>query len=48
MASTQFSYAYRFSFDGGLTFTYCDLDGAGSTPPATVSTMQLGTMTVVP
>jgi len=28
--TTIYSYAFRFSSDGGLTYTYCDGDGAGS------------------
>jgi hypothetical protein len=40
-----YSYTYRFSQDNGLNFTYCDLDGAGSTP-AMDANGPLGSMTV--
>lgn len=43
-----YSYTFRMSLDGGLLWTYCDLDGAGSNPGLTFSTTQLGTMTVTP
>jgi hypothetical protein len=48
VASTNFSYTYRFSQDGGLRWTYCDRDGAGSNVGLTFTTAQLGTMTVTP
>jgi hypothetical protein len=41
-----FSYTYRFSVDGGLNFTYCDLNGAGSDAGLTFEAAQLGTITV--
>lgn len=44
----SFAYTFRFSFDGGQQFTYCDLDGAGSNAGLTFSSAQLGTMTVTP
>jgi len=40
-----FSYAYRFSIDDGITWSYCDLDGSLN---GTVETNQLGTLTVNP
>jgi hypothetical protein len=45
-ASGVYSYTYRFSNDGGATFTYCDVDGAGWNPGLTFSSAQLGQMTV--
>jgi hypothetical protein len=41
-----FSTVFRFSNDGGVLWTYCDLDGAGSNPGLTFETTSLGTMTV--
>jgi hypothetical protein len=41
-----FSYTFRFSFDDGITWTYCDLDGAGSNPGLVFDPTQLGTLTV--
>lgn len=46
--TTDFAYTYRFSFDGGQTFTYCDLDGAGSNAGLTFEAAKLGNMTVTP
>lgn len=43
--ATTFSYTFRFSFDDGLHYTYCDLDGAGSNPGLTFSPTQLGVLT---
>lgn len=46
---TDFSYAYRFSYDDGLTFTYCDTDGSGSNlGAASFSSAALGVLTVTP
>jgi hypothetical protein len=45
---TTFSYVARFSFDAGLTFTYCDLNGAGSNMGLTFESGQMGLMTVTP
>ncbi len=42
----SFSYAFRFSRDGGLNHTYCDLDGAGSNGGLVLDTAQLGALTV--
>jgi hypothetical protein len=46
----QYSYVYRFSSDGGNTFTYCDTNagdgGSGSNPGLTFSPADLGIMTV--
>ncbi|HVG59253.1 MAG TPA: Ig-like domain-containing protein [Hyalangium sp.] len=47
-ASTTFAYAFRFSQDNGLRWTYCDLDGAGSNESLLFDTSQLGVMTVTP
>ncbi|MBF5044192.1 MULTISPECIES: IPT/TIG domain-containing protein [Myxococcaceae] len=41
-----YSYTYRFSFDSGLNWTYCDLNGAGSNGSLPLETTQLGVMTV--
>ncbi len=48
-AAGTYSYVFRFSFDNGVRWTYCDVNGAGSNPgfdfePAS----QLGPMTVTP
>jgi hypothetical protein len=43
-----FSYAYRFSIDGGLNFTYCDTNGAGANAGLTFETANLGQITVNP
>jgi hypothetical protein len=45
-AAGAYSYAFRFSLNGGAHFTYCDLDGAGRNAGLTFSTAELGTMTV--
>lgn len=47
-ATTDFLFTYRFSFDDGFNYTYCDLDGAGSDPGLDFSAAQLGVMTVNP
>ena len=41
-----YSYAYRFSQDGGGRWTYCDTDGAGANGGLTFESFNLGTMTV--
>ena len=46
LALGDYSYAYRFSSDGGATWLNCDLDGA--TIPSEFSTAQEGLMTVAP
>jgi hypothetical protein len=43
-----YQYTYRFSNDGGESFTYCDLDGAGSNPGLAFDPALLGVMTVTP
>ncbi len=48
VAATQFAYTTRFSFDGGLTWTLCDLNGAGSSGAFTFQATQLGVLTVSP
>ena len=40
-----YSYTFRFSLDGGFSFTLADLDGAGANAGLTFSTAQLGTAT---
>ena len=48
-ATTHFAYAYRFSLDDGLNWTYCDNNGAGSNlGPTSFDPAQLGDMTVNP
>jgi hypothetical protein len=44
----NFSYAFRFSRDGGLRWTYCDLNGAGSNTGLILETAQLGPLRVNP
>ena len=46
--TTRFSYTYRFSFDDGLRWTYCDLNSAGSNEGLTFEPEQLGVMIVNP
>lgn len=41
-----YSYVYRFSFDGGNTATYCDVDWAGSNSGLTFDLAAMGTMEV--
>jgi hypothetical protein len=45
-AAGTYAYTIRFSFDGGASYTYADLDGAGSNAGLTFSPAQLGTMSV--
>jgi hypothetical protein len=40
-----YSLVYRFSLDSGASWTYCDLDGAGSSMGNDFSIAQLGTVT---
>jgi hypothetical protein len=47
-AAGSYSYGYRFSFDNGVRWTYCDLNGAGSNASLVFETAQLGPMTVTP
>jgi hypothetical protein len=47
-AAGNYSYVFRFSFDNGVRWTYCDLNGAGSNPGLDFETAQLGAMTVTP
>ena len=46
--TTTFYTGYRFSLDGGLNFTYCDRDGAGSDPTFDFNPDLVGRMTVTP
>jgi collagen triple helix repeat protein len=41
-----YAYTYRFTLDGGQSWTYCDLDGAGTAPGAAFDVTQLGLLTV--
>ena len=45
-STTQYSYTYRFSLDGGVNWTYADIDGNGSNGGLSFDVNQLGTMTV--
>lgn len=48
-AGGTYAYVFRFSFDGGQSVTYCDLNGAGSNSGNTFEpATQLGVMTVTP
>ncbi|MEZ4403387.1 MAG: IPT/TIG domain-containing protein [Kofleriaceae bacterium] len=47
-ATGDYRYTYRVSLDDGLTFTYCDLDGAGANAGLIFSSNQLGVLTVAP
>jgi hypothetical protein len=42
----SYAYTYRFSNDGGGSWTYCDTDGAGSGPALNFDSAALGQMTV--
>ncbi|MBI2378904.1 MAG: hypothetical protein HYV07_33220 [Deltaproteobacteria bacterium] len=43
-----YAYTARFSLDEGLSWTYADLDGAGSNGGLSFETLQLGSLTVTP
>jgi len=45
-AAGNYSYVFRFSSDNGASWTYCDLDGAGSNVSLTFSPAQQGLMGV--
>jgi hypothetical protein len=45
-AAGTYAYTYRYSLDGGLTWSYADADGAGSNAGLTFSAAQIGLMTV--
>lgn len=47
-ASATYAYTFRFSQDGGVRWTYCDVNGAGSGAGLTFESTQLGSMTVAP
>lgn len=47
-AAGSYAYTFRFSRDGGVHWTYCDLNGAGSNPGIDFDSGQLGVMTVTP
>jgi cysteine-rich repeat protein len=49
-APGDYSYAYRFSLDSGASWTYCDVDGAGSDafPTLSFDTPQIPDLTVTP
>jgi MYXO-CTERM domain-containing protein len=46
-ATGTYEYAYRFSFDAGASFTYCDTNGAGSNGGLTFEPGMLGAITVL-
>ena len=43
-----YGYTFRFSFDDGKSWTYCDTDGAGSNTGLAFDLSAVGTMTVAP
>jgi hypothetical protein len=45
-ASGTYAFTYRFSLDGGATWTVCDADGAGSNAALDFETPELGILTV--
>ncbi len=45
-AAGSYAYTFRFSLDGGLNFTYCDSNGAGSNGGLTFEANSLGAITV--
>lgn len=47
-AQGNYAYAFRFSNDAGVSWTYCDVDGAGSNAGLDFSVANTGTMTVTP
>ncbi len=47
-AAGSYRYAYRVSLDNGTSWTYCDLDGAGSNPGLDFSLSQLPVLDVTP
>jgi hypothetical protein len=47
-APGAYAYGFRVSFDDGLSYTYCDRDGAGSNAGLTFLPAQLGLWTVTP
>jgi hypothetical protein len=47
-AAGNYRYGFRFSFDSGASYTYCELDGAGSNSGLVSDRTQLGTLTVTP
>lgn len=44
----DYAYTFRFSQNQGVSWTYCDVDGAGANAGLTFSTAALGLMTVSP
>jgi hypothetical protein len=42
-----YAYTFRFSLDSGARWTYCDIDGAGSSVGANLDPARLGLLTVV-
>jgi hypothetical protein len=45
-AAADYAYTFRFSQDAGVSWTYCDIDGAGADVGLDFDTGMLGTMTV--
>jgi hypothetical protein len=48
LAAGRYAYAFRFSFDTLATATYCDINGAGSTPGNDFDVDALGAWTQTP
>lgn len=44
--AADYAYTFRFSQDAGVSWTYCDIDGAGADAGLDFDTGMLGTMTV--
>ncbi|MCA9597424.1 MAG: lamin tail domain-containing protein, partial [Myxococcales bacterium] len=43
-----YAYAYRMSLDGGVSWTYCDINGSGTNAGLGFEVTQLGQLTVTP
>ncbi|HHH27963.1 MAG TPA: lamin tail domain-containing protein, partial [Polyangiaceae bacterium] len=48
LAAGTYGYAFRFSLDGGTSWTYCDVNGAGSNAGLDFETPQIPEMIVTP
>ncbi|MEQ9318202.1 MAG: hypothetical protein RIF41_03545, partial [Polyangiaceae bacterium] len=48
LSAGTYGYAFRFSLDGGTSWTYCDVDGAGSNASLDFETPRIPEMTVTP
>jgi hypothetical protein len=47
-APVLYDYTFRFSLDGGDSWTYCDIDGAGSNMNLSFDPALVGLLTVTP